>query len=81
MIYIERDKDGNIAGVFMRKQYKDQEMLAIADAEVTSFINRDLLPTDEKKIQVEITALNRVEAIQSLKDQGELPIDYEVEKI
>ncbi len=76
MRYINRDKDGNITGTFALEQHEDQESLSEDDAEVQAFINRPLIDPDEAKIQTEITELNRAEAIQRLKDKGELPIDY-----
>ncbi len=40
MIYVNRDKDDNITGLFAREQYKDQEKLPESDPEVQAFINR-----------------------------------------
>ena len=80
MRYIDRDIDENITGLFIQEQYKEQETLPEDDPEVQAFINRDTIDLDEVKILDEITVLNRVEAIQSLKDKGELPVDY-IDKI
>ncbi len=76
MRYVDRDTDETITGVFVPEQYKGQELLPEDNSEVQAFINRPLVDPDEAKIQDEIIVLDRAEAIQSLKDKGELPIDF-----
>lgn len=81
MKYIDRDKDGNITGAFVREQYEGQEQLPEDNPELQVFINRGMIDPNEEKIQTEIIELNRIAAIESLKIKGELPADYEDSKI
>lgn len=76
MRYVDRDKDDNISGMFVREQYEGQERVSYDNKEVQDFVNRGIIGPNEAKIQVEIVELNRVAAIQSLKDKGELSQDY-----
>lgn len=65
MRYVERDKDGNITGLFAQEQQKDQEVLPVDDAEVVVFINRPSLDS-------ELPAIDKTEIMeadkQSLRD-------------
>lgn len=77
MRYIDKDKDGNVTGVFMREQYEGQEQVEDDNVGLLAYIDGLSVDPNEEKIRDEITKLNRIGAIQSLKDKGELPIDYD----
>lgn len=76
MRYIDRDRDGNVEGVFMREQHPGQEQVSADNEGVTAFYKSLESDPDEAKIQGEIDLLTRTAAIESLKDKGELSIDY-----
>lgn len=81
MRYINRDKDGNVTGIFMREQHPGQEQVSVDDNGVIDFLKSLEPNSDEVKITKEILALDRVMAIQSLQDKGELPVDYQERQI
>lgn len=78
MRYIDRDESGDIVSAYMREQYEGQER--VPEIDLQEFLN-PIPDAAEEKIKAEIIELNRVAAIQSLKDKGELSIDYQERQI
>ena len=77
-LYVDYDEQGNIIGLFKAEQYANQPMINANHAKVKAYQGRtNVVPSiEEKKIQKEMRDL----AIDSLKDKGELPPDYEDNK-
>ena len=75
-IYIDRDADKNITGLFARPQYEGQEKLKETDKEIIAFRKKQNEPTEAQLNKQKIRAKMRQTAIDALKSEGELPADY-----
>ena len=73
-MYIDRNKDGKITGIFVPKQYEGQGQIADDDIEVIAF--QDLKPSEAQLNEEKIQARIRELAIQSLKVSSDLPKNY-----
>jgi len=70
-MYIARE-NSIIVGVYTQRHEHAKEILPIDNAEVIAFLSNPSVETDDDKIEKRIRTL----AIDSLKADGGLPIDY-----